>query len=67
MKNRVVHFEIQADDPQRAMKFYKESQRQMEETMRVKDEAVKQRDAYSRQRDTAKKERDELSTKLHVR
>jgi predicted enzyme related to lactoylglutathione lyase len=24
MKNRVVHFEIQADDPQRAIKFYRE-------------------------------------------
>lgn len=24
MKNRVVHFEIQADNPERAMKFYKE-------------------------------------------
>ena len=24
MANRVVHFEIQADDPERAMKFYKE-------------------------------------------
>ena|ERR1043166_3508891 len=24
MKNRVVHFEIKADNPQRAMKFYKE-------------------------------------------
>lgn len=47
-----------------ALKFYKESQGQIEEVMRIKDEAVKQRDAFARQRDVAKKEREELATRL---